>query len=135
MIWEFTISYHSIDNGKEKVKKEKFVFDKCESFGEVEQKAINLFDHLSEMEVIAIKQSKVKEIVNYKKYQDEKIFDATLRDVFVDEDGNEKYINYHILLCAKTFDNAKDLVSQYLKQGYDLTLVTLKETSFVDIFV
>ena len=135
MIWEFTISYHSIDNGKEKVKKEKFVFDKCESFGEVEQKAIDLFDHLSEMEVIAIKQSKVKEIVNYKKYQDEKIFDATLRDVFVDEDGNEKYINYHILLCAKTFDNAKDLVSQYLKQGYDLTLVTLKETSFADIFV
>lgn len=135
MIWEFTISYHSIDNGKEKVKKEKFVFDKCESFGEVEQKAIDLFDHLSEMEVIAIKQSKVKEIVNYKKYQDEKIFDATLRDVFVDEDGNEKYINYHILLCAKTFDNAKDLVSQYLKQGYDLTLVTLKETSFVDILV
>lgn len=135
MIWEFTISYHSIDNGKEKVKKEKFVFDKCESFGEVEQKAINLFDHLSEMEVVAIKQSKVKEIVNYKKYQDEKIFDATLRDVFVDEDGNEKYINYHILLCAKTFDNAKDLVSQYLKQGYDLTLVTLKETSFVDILV
>lgn len=135
MIWEFTLSYHSIDNGKEKVKKEKFVFDKCESFGEVEQKAIDLFDHLSEMEVIAIKQSKVKEIVNYKKYQDEKIFDATLRDVFVDEDGNEKYINYHILLCAKTFDNAKDLVSQYLKQGYDLTLVTLKETSFVDILV
>lgn len=135
MIWEFTISYHSIDNGKEKVKKEKFVFDKCESFGEVEQKAIDLFDHLSEMEVIAIKQSKVKEIVNYKKYQDEKIFDATLRDVFVDEDGNEKYINYHILLCAKTFDNAKDLVSQYLKQGYDLTLVTLKETSFVDILI
>jgi len=135
MIWEFTISYHSIDNGKEKVKKEKFVFDKCESFGEVEQKAIDLFDHLSEMEVIAIKQSKVKEIVNYKKYQDEKIFDATLRDVFVDEDGNEKYINYHILLCAKTFDNAKDLVSQYLKQGYDLTLITLKETSFVDILV
>lgn len=135
MIWEFTISYHSIDNGKEKVKKEKFVFDKCESFGEVEQKAIDLFDHLSEMEVIAIKQSKVKEIVNYKKYQDEKIFDATLRDVFVDEDGNEKYINYHILLCAKTFDNAKDLVSQYLKQGYDLTLITLKETSFVEILV
>lgn len=135
MIWEFTISYHSIDNGKEKVKKEKFVFDKCESFGEVEQKAIDLFDHLSEMEVVAIKQSKVKEIVNYKKYQDEKIFDATLRDVFVDEDGNEKYINYHILLCAKTFDNAKDLVSQYLKQGYDLTLVTLKETSFVDILI
>lgn len=135
MIWEFTISYHSIDNGKEKVKKEKYVFDKCESFGEVEQKAIDLFDHLSEMEVVAIKQSKVKEIVNYKKYQDEKIFDATLRDVFVDEDGNEKYINYHILLCAKTFDNAKDLVSQYLKQGYDLTLVTLKETSFVDILL
>lgn len=135
MIWEFTISYHSIDNGKEKVKKEKYVFDKCESFGEVEQKAIDLFDHLSEMEVVAIKQSKVKEIVNYKKCQDEKIFDATLRDVFVDEDGNEKYINYHILLCAKTFDNAKDLVSQYLKQGYDLTLVTLKETSFVDILV
>lgn len=135
MIWEFTISYHSIDNGKGKVKKEKYVFDKCESFGEVEQKAIDLFDHLSEMEVVAIKQSKVKEIVNYKKYQDEKIFDATLRDVFVDEDGNEKYINYHILLCAKTFDNAKDLVSQYLKQGYDLTLVTLKETSFVDILV
>lgn len=135
MIWEFTISYHSIDNGKEKVKKEKYVFDKCESFGEVEQKAIDLFDHLSEMEVVAIKQSKVKEIVNYKQYQDEKIFDATLRDVFVDEDGNEKYINYHILLCAKTFDNAKDLVSQYLKQGYDLTLVTLKETSFVDILV
>lgn len=135
MIWEFTISYHSIDNGKEKVKKEKFVFDKCESFGEVEQKAIDLFDHLSEMEVVAIKQSKVKEIVNYKKYQDEKIFDATLRDVFVDDDGNEKYINYHILLCAKTFDNAKDLVSQYLKQGYDLTLITLKETPFVDILV
>lgn len=135
MIWETTISYHDMVDGKEKTKRVKYVIDHQEAFGEVESILHNNFEHLSDFEVFAIKKSKAKEIANVRHYEDERIYEATLRDVFITEDGDEKPINYKILLFAKDFDKAKDFISEYIKQGYDLTLVTLKETSFVDILV
>lgn len=135
MIWETTISYHVIDDGKEKTKRVKYVIDHQEAFGDVESILHSNFEHLSDFEVLAIKKSKAKEIANVRHFDDERIYEATLRDVFITEDGDEKPINYKVLLFAKNFDKAKDFISEYIKQGYDLTLVTLKETSFVDILV
>ena len=133
MIWECYIGFHDVVEGKERMKKVKYVVDRHESFSEVESILCNNFEHLSNFEVLAIKKSKVKEIANAKHHDDDRIYEATLRDIFLTEDGEEKPINYKVFLCAKDFDKAKDFISEYIKQGYDLTLVTLKETPFVDI--
>ena len=135
MIWECTISHLVGDGEKEKVVKEKYVFKNCESFGEVEGKILTLFDHYNNLDVVAIKRSKICEIINAKRYQDDKIFEATIRDVFVDDDGNEKNITYTMLLCADGFDNALPMILDYLRQGYDMELVRLRKTPIVDILI
>lgn len=135
MIWECTISHLVIDGEKENLKKEKYLLENCESFGEVETKMLSLFNSYTGLDVATIKRSKVCEIINAKKNGNEKIFEATISDVFVDDNGNEKNINYLMILFANGFDEALATMMNYIKQGYNMELVRLRKTSIVDILV
>lgn len=135
MIWECTISHLVIDGEKENLKKEKYLLENCESFGEVETKMLSLFNSYTDLDVATIKRSKVCEIINAKKNGNEKIFEATISDVFVDDNGNEKNINYLMILFANGFDEALATMMNYIKQGYNMELVRLRKTSIVDILV
>ena len=135
MIWECTISHLLIDGEKENLKKEKYLLENCESFGEVETKMLSLFNSYTGLDVVTIKRSKVCEIINAKKNGNEKIFEATISDVFVDDNGNEKNINYLMILFANGFDEALATMMNYIKQGYNMELVRLRKTSIVDILV
>ena len=135
MIWECTISHLVIDGEKENLKKEKYLLENCESFGEVEKKMLLLFNHYTNLDVVAIKRSKVCEIINARKNGNEKIFEATISDVFVDDNGNEKNINYLMILFANGFDEALATIMNYIRQGYNMELVRLRKTSIVDILV
>ena len=42
-------------------------------------------------------------------------------------------MKYRILLFAPTFDKAKAFVTEYLAQGYDMELVSLKLTKLTDV--
>ena len=140
MIWESTISYPYVTkDGKQKVKKETYVLENRESFTEVEHVMQIEFGHLTDMEITAIKPSKIREIANYKSNgsEDEVIYEAVVKSVFIDENtGEEKETKYKLILCEKSLAAAMAFVGEYMRQGYgDLELVSLKKTSFVDILV
>lgn len=134
MTWEATISTTKIDSkGNEKVQKQSFVLDGYVSFGEVEEKLFDEFASESGFEVCAIRQSRIKEIANGRSNDDDLLWVAELQDLFTDENGNEKMIKYKILFFSRTFDTAKAFISNYAEQGYNLVLVSLKLTKFIDV--
>lgn len=119
-------------DGFDKEYKEKFFIDGCEFFAEAEMKMFEFYN--SENSVIAIKQSRVREFVNQRNDDDEHIYIATIEDIFIDEDGEEKRTKYEIGLFAKSMNEASKFINEYLKQGMtDFELVKVTKTKFLDI--
>ena len=136
MVFESTITYVTIDNkGNDKGVKDNFIFENAELFGEVESRLYEDFGELTNFEVAAIKKSKIKEIMNKREDENEKVFVADIASTFLDEEtGEEKVTVNKIALYAENYDVAYNRITEYLKQGYqDLELISLKKTKFVDI--
>ena len=135
MIWETTISYVTIgSNGADKSVKEKYIINTNDDlFGGVENLLIEKFGTLTGFSICDIKHSKAKEIANKQINSDDLVWRAEVQDTFVGEDGEEKHTKYIIVFFAQTFDTAKAFISEYLRQGYNLELVGLKLTKFIDV--
>lgn len=136
MIYEGTISYVGVDNrGNDKTIKENYVMQDRETFGDAESCLYNEFkdDRLTDFDVIALKRSSIKEIANQRTNDNDLLWIAELQNTFIDDNGVEKITKYKVLFYSQTFDSAKTFISNYIKQGYDLDLVSLKLTKFKDI--
>ena len=134
MIYEATLTYITVDkNGNDKVDKSMYVIDGCEVFAEVENMLYERFAGENSLDVVAIKRSKIKEIANERKYDDEKVYLSEVEDVYTDDNGEEKSLRYKILFYAKDFDGAKAFISEFIKQGFNMNLVSLKLTKFDDV--
>lgn len=134
MIYEATLTYITVDkNGNDKVEKSMYVIEGCDVFAEVENLLYEKFADENSLDVIAVKRSKIKEIANVRKYEDEKVYLSEVEDVYTDDNGEEKSLRYKILFYAKDFDGAKAFISEFIKQGFDMTLVGLKRTRFEDV--
>lgn len=134
MIHEVTIAFTVAGkNGEGKTVKEQYLVDNSNLFAEVEDSMYVGFDGYKDLDVIAVKRSRIKEIINTRQSEDDLIWMAELQDTFVDDDGKEKYIKYKVVLYSKTFDTAKAFISEYIKQGYNLALVSLKLTKFEEV--
>ena len=134
MIYEATIQFVTIDNkGNDKTMKESYVIENAELFSEVENKMLEDYAGLTALDVIAIKRSSVKEIANTRQYNDDVIWEATMQSVFHDDEGNEKYTKYKVLFYSKNSASANAFIEEYMKQGYDLELIGLKLTKFIDV--
>lgn len=133
-MYEIQITFTEIDkNGNDRNKKVSLILEHAESFAEAEQIGYDYGSGLTGIDVVAIKRSKIKEVLNERQSESETLWMAELMDVFIDEDGNEKPIKYKTVLFATTFDKAKAFVSEYIKMGYNLELISLKLTSFNDV--
>lgn len=134
MIYEGTITYTKVDEtGKSVNCKESYVLEDKLSFAEVENFLLNYFGSFENVDVVAVKRSNVKEIVNQKVSEQDKIYKATVCDIFLNEDtGKEKELRYDILLFALNIEKAHAFISAYLSQGYNMVLKSLKETKYVD---
>lgn len=129
-MYEATITF---TGENDKSIKESRVLEHATSFSDAEGIMQELFGDLPDFDVIAIKRSKVKEIFNKREQPNDLIWQAELLDVFIEEDGGEHQIKYKTLLFAETFDKAKAYISEYIKQGYGLNLISLKLTNIVDV--
>lgn len=69
-------------------------------------------------DVIAVYQSQIKEIVNGKEH-DKPLFKATLVQDFVTDSGATKELKYRVLVHADSFQEANDLLRDYVKQGLE----------------
>lgn len=137
MIYEVQITYVTVDNkGNDKNVKNNLVVQNAISFADAEEAGYEYGQglNLNELDVVGVKRSKIKEILNTCQHNDDLIWQAELMDVFHDDDGNEKEIKYKTILFAQSFDSAKAFISEYMRQGYDnMSLVSLKLTKFKNV--
>lgn len=135
-MYEGTISYVTVDkNGNNKTLKEQFILEHCESFTDAEEQLYKEHDGLTGLDVVSIKRSKLREIVNERQNDDEKIFFATIIDKFYDAEKDETTeTRYVVALFAMDMKQAHQIVNDYMKQGLeDMELVGLKCTKVVEV--
>lgn len=134
-MYELQINYVTVDNkGNDRNVKENLVSLNATSFAEAEEIGYKYGDGLTDIDVISIKRSKIKEVLNERSSSIDLIWQAELMTLFYDDEGNEKQIKYKTILFAETFDSAKAFVTEYMRQGYDdMSLVSLKLTKFNEV--
>lgn len=118
--------------GNDKEIAEKFIIDNCEFCSESEK--VMLLEYNGENRCTSIKESNLREFVNERQDDDQAIFLATLEDVFVTDDGDEKATRYVVGLFANTVEEATKIMIEYMRQGMgNLSLVSIKKTKIVDL--
>lgn len=137
-MYEIKINYTIIDKkGNDKSKCESLILEHAESFADAEQIGYDYGSGLTGIDVVALKRSKLKEIVNERPFNDEtcKIYIAQIVDHFVDMETEEtKDIKYSVALFAHDMKEAHQAIEQYMKQGLEnMDLVGIKETNFTDV--
>lgn len=134
MIYESTVQFVTVDNkGNDRVVKQKFLVANADTHGDAETQTYNECDGETDLDVVAVKRSKIKEILNTRQNDGDCVFLADVADVVVDEDGEEKELIYKMAFFANNADAAYAYIKEWLKQGYSLSLVGLKKTKFADV--
>ena len=119
MLYEITTKVKKTqEDGSEKEVTERYITD-CELFAEAEHAGMHSYaDYQQEGDVIAIKRSNVREIVNE---QDDKdyYYKATIVTKTIDDKENEKEQKYYVLIRADNLTEATNKANEYMKQGLD----------------
>lgn len=85
--------------------------------------------HLVEnFELQSIKLSSIKEV--FTQYEGSCVFIATLKDIFVGDDGTEKPLKYKIMLWADSLAQAHQRVQEIASQGYNMGIEGIKEVNY-----
>lgn len=118
--------------GNDKEIAEKFIIDNCELCQEAEK--VMLLEYNGENRCTSIKESNLREFVNERQDDDQAIFLATLEDVFVTDDGDEKATRYVVGLFANTVEEATKIMIEYMKQGLsNLQIIAIKKTKIIEL--
>lgn len=118
MLYEITTKVKKTqEDGSEKEVTERYITD-CELFSEAEYAGMKTYKDASDGDVIAIKRSNVREIVNE---QDDKdyYYKATIVTKTIDDKENEKEQKYYVLIRADNLTEANSKANEYMKQGLD----------------
>lgn len=130
MYFEAVIKRNDENKGKEVT--ERFIVKGVELFAEAE--ATMLAEYQNECNVVAVKQSKIKDIVNSRMDENEDIYYATLEQYYISETGDEKSTKTDVALFAKDMTDAKSKLDAYLKQGLqDMSIFKITKTKFLDV--
>lgn len=137
-MYEITITFVEVDSkGNDRNRKQNLILEHAESFANAEEIGYDYGSGLTAIDVVSIKRSKLKEIVNERPFYDEtcKIYVAQIVDHFVDVDTEEtKDIKYSVALFAHDMKEAHQAIEQYMKQGLeDMDLIGIKETKYNDV--
>ena len=81
-------------------------------------------------EIISLRQSPIKEICEDTMPGSAFTFIVTLRDIFHDDNGNEKSIRYKVLLWANDLSQANQRAQQLARQGYDMQIEGIKQVEY-----
>ena len=133
MLYEITTKVKKTqEDGSEKEVTERYITD-CELFAEAEHAGMHSYaDYQQEGDVIAIKRSNVREIVNE---QDDKdyYYKATIVTKTIDDKENEKEQKYYVLIKADNLTEANSKANEYMKQGLDqMVLDGIVKTKIID---
>ena len=135
-MYEVKYSYTTIDNkGNDKIVKETIICEHAESFGDAEEIAYQEANGLTDVDVFAVKRSPIREIVNRRESDADKVFLATIVNLqYVEGKDEPVETKYTLALYATSIDKAHAKIKEHLKQGLeDMELVALRCTKIVDI--
>lgn len=121
------------DDGTEKETSERYITD-CLTFAEAEQKGMEAYsDYGLDGDVVAVKRSNVKEIVNENEDK-QHYFKATIVDTFIDDNEKEKELKYYVLIRADNITEATAKANEYMRQGLqDMRLDGIVKTKILEL--
>lgn len=118
---------------KVRKRQEAFILDK-EIFAEAELAVMqNLTTEknqgvVEDFEIQSLRISPIKEVAP--QFDGNYSFIATLKDIWLDNDGTEKTLKYKVLLWADDLTQANQHISQLAKQGYDMQIEGIKQVDY-----
>lgn len=133
MLIEVKVKVTRIINNRKRKRLETFVLEK-DFFSEAEYTVTSLLNNqhseslVEEFEIQSLRLSSLKEICT--QYEGDYTYIATLKDLFHDDEGNEKYTRYKVLLWADDLGNATTHARSLQRQGYDMQVESIKEVDY-----
>lgn len=130
MLIEVKVKVTRVIDTKKRKKLETYILNK-ELFSEAEYdvNAILFNDNtVDSFEIQSLKLSTIKEIAD--QYTGQYSYIATLKDIYHDDEGNEKSMRYKVLLWADDLTSATHNVRELQREGYDMQIEGLKEVDY-----
>lgn len=133
MLIEVKVKVARIIDDKTRKRTETFLIEK-EVFAEAEYAVTSGLMQEQELgtvedfEIQCLKLSPIREVCT--EYPGEFSYMATLRDVFVTDDGTEKELKYKVLLWANSLSEAMARTNVFARQGYNMNVDGLKEVNY-----
>lgn len=134
MFYEGITKRHQMNGkGLDVVVTEKWLVENVEFFAEAEVKLLEEWNN--ECDVIALKQSKLREMINERGDEDDEIYFSTIENILIDEiSGEEKATQYVVGLFAKSLEEATRETLKYMQMGItDMNLVKVQRTKIVEV--
>ena len=76
-------------------------------------------------DILSTKQSSIREVAT--QFDGDKAYIATLKDIWIDEVGDEKTLRYKVMLRAADLTECNSRVQQLSREGYDMQIESLVE--------
>lgn len=136
MLIEVKVKVTRIIDAKKRKKLETYILNKS-FFSEAEYKVTEILNtqhdegEVDSFEIQSLKLSTIKEIAD--QYEGQYSFLATLKDIYHDDNGNEKSMRYKVLLWADDLTSATHNARELQRQGYDMQIEGLKEVDYTYI--
>ena len=136
MLIEVRVKVTRIIDAKKRKKLETYILNK-NFFSEAEYKVTEILNTqhnegtVDSFEIQSLKLSTIKEIAD--QYEGQYSFLATLKDIYRDDNGNEKSMRYKVLLWADDLTSATHNARELQRQGYDMQIEGLKEVDYTYI--
>ena len=133
MLIEVKVKVARIIDGKTRKRTETYLADK-ELFAEAEYKVTEILAQeqsealVEGFEIQSLKISQIKEVAT--QFNGEFVYIATLKDIWLADDGTEKTLKYKILLYANDTADATRNVLQLARQGYDMQVEGIKQVDY-----
>ena len=135
MLIEVNVKVARVVDGKTKKRTETFLVDK-EVFASAEYDVMASLTQeqevgtVSSYEIQSLRMSPIKEVCEETMPGSALTFIVTLRDIFHDDDGNEKSLRYKVLLWANDLSQANERAHHLVHQGYDMQIEGIKEVEY-----
>lgn len=136
MLIEVKVKVTRIIDTKKRKKLETYILNKS-FFSEAEYKVTEILNtqhdegEVDNFEIQSLKLSTIKEIAD--QYEGQYSFLATLKDIYHDDNGNEKSMKYKVLLWADDLTSATHNTRELQRQGYNMQIEGLKEVDYTYI--
>lgn len=133
MLIEVKVKIARIIDGKTRKRSETYVVDK-EFFAEAELQVMNYLSQeqndglVDSFEVQSLRISPIKEVAT--QFNGEFTYIATLKDIWLADDGTEKTLKYKILLYANDTADVTRNVLALARQGYDMQVEGIKQVDY-----